>query len=156
MPSRFIRSAASRGTVTLRRKTALLCTRPRKNTPDKPRGCGRSYHAGRRDPAVKIATKRWSIPEFRSPPTYWLANLSAAARGFLSNWVRVAAPGTTDLDVLPSAAREERIPCSSSTRISANWPEHRRCCLRVVSSCCARRCQGLASRTATRRPDNSA
>jgi Domain of unknown function (DUF5615) len=56
--------------------------------------------------------------------------LEAAGHGVV--WVRIAAPGTTDRDVLAwAAALGER-------------PEDRRCRVHAVSSCCARRFRGLA------------
>jgi predicted nuclease of predicted toxin-antitoxin system len=61
-------------------------------------------------------------------------------------WVRIAAPGTTDPDVLAWAAREERILLTLDKDF-ANWPEDRRCRVHAVSSCCARRCSDVGQRT---------
>jgi hypothetical protein len=58
-------------------------------------------------------------------------------------WVRIAAPGTTDPDVLAWAAREERILLTFDKDFG-ELARDRRCRVPLVSSCCARRCQGLA------------
>lgn len=56
-------------------------------------------------------------------------------------WVRIAAPGMSDPDVLAWAARDERILLTFD-KASANWPEHRHYQGAAASFCFECRCQG--------------